>query len=122
MIARTLSLALVSAAVLLSACQSDPPKPEPCKVCGYGGQGVPPGVVLPPGLATPFNAGESAALPKATPLRTSPSPGGDAVDQIPAGGVVKLRTRMLNGIGPWWLVDYKINSGWIRESELPPPR
>lgn len=118
---QSLALAAV-AAVLLAACQSGPPKPPPCKVCAYGGPGAPPGVALPPGLATPFKAGERVAVAKAVDLRSAPSPTGETVEALPAGTVVTLRSRMLNAIGPWWLVDHQLNSGWLRESELPAPR
>lgn len=118
------SLVLAAAVVLLAACQSAPPQPSspPCSVCGYAGPGVPPGIALPPGLRSPFKPGDSAAVSKAVELRVSPSPSADVVEKLPPGTVVKLKSRVLNSISAWWLVDYQLNSGWIQEGELPAPR
>lgn len=47
------------------------------------------------------------------PRRESASAG-----KLPPGALIKLKARVLNAEGPWWLVDNSAISGWISEAVL----
>lgn len=76
-------------------------------------------IVLPPGVGSPFKTGQALALRAPLALLAHPTPDGEVQDQLPAGSVVTLKARVLNQVGPWWLVDARNASGWVRESSLP---
>lgn len=108
--------AVLASATMLSACGSNAPKPLEAK--NVSAPLKPPPGVLPPGLATPLHEGEAVAIKVPLPLLTAPSPAATVDSKLPAGSLVTLKTRILNGIGPWWLVETKVAAGWIPEHEL----
>lgn len=109
-------VAVLIAAVGMTACQSDRPKPLTAK--NVSAPLTPPPGYLPPGLATPLKAGDAVALKVPVPLLTAPKAGSAVTEKLPAGMLVTLKTRVLNTAGPWWLVETRITAGWVPEHEL----
>jgi hypothetical protein len=107
---------LVIGASLLPACSSDAPKPlQPKNISAP----LKPVGLLPPGLATSLKEGDAVALKAPTPLRLHPvKAGGEGDEMLPPGTLVRLKSRILNATGPWWLVDAQNASGWLSEAEL----
>ncbi|WP_028081026.1 hypothetical protein [Solimonas soli] len=98
----------------LPGCGSDAPKPlearnvsAPLKPVG----------LLPPGLATSLKEGDVVALKVPLTLRLHPKAGSGG-ETLPPGAIVRLKSRVLNAAGPWWLVDGSNASGWLTEAEL----
>jgi len=109
--------ALFAVGLALSACQSTPPL-TPDTV----GQVPLDQLRLPPGLQTPFKAEQAVALAAPIALLSSPTPSGSILYRLPAGSVVTLKSRVLNTVGPWWLVETSTAGGWLRETDLPAPK
>lgn len=100
---------------LLSACGSDAPRPlqpknisAPLNAPQY----------LPPGLSTTLKAGQAVAMRGPVSLLLHPQLKGDVAAKLPPGALVKLKARVLNAEGPWWLVDASTDSGWVSEALL----
>lgn len=115
MAVRAAALALLMA---LAGCASEAPKPAtpknisaPLKAEG----------LLPPGVSAALKAGDAVALKAPTSLRLTPLPNAEAGDLLPAGTLVRLKSRVLNARGSWWLVDAPNASGWVVEAELLKP-
>lgn len=107
--------ALLGAAVIaLSSCSSDAPKPlEPRNVSAP----LKPSGLLPPGLSSALKEGDAVSLKAPLTLRLHPKAGSEG-DTLPPGAIVRLKSRVLNAAGPWWLVQASNASGWLAESEL----
>lgn len=102
-------------ALALAACGSAAPKPmapknisAPLNAPAY----------LPPGLSSVLKQGDAIALKRATPLLLHPKGQSEVEDRLPPGALIRLKSRMLNNEGPWWLVDTPTAAGWIAEAEL----
>ncbi len=109
--------AMLAIGLALCACQSTPPlRPDTV------GQVPLDQLRLPPGLQTPFKAEQPVSLAAPVALLSSPTPGGVIQYRLPAGAVVTLKSRVLNSVGAWWLVETATAGGWLRETDLPAPR
>ncbi|MFT4047598.1 MAG: hypothetical protein QM661_13020 [Solimonas sp.] len=73
---------------------------------------------LPPGLSSALKEGDAVSLRTPMPLRLHPTAYSESDETLPPGTLVRLRSRILNAAGPWWLVDGPNVSGWISEAEL----
>lgn len=106
----------IVAAIGVAGCQSK--GPEPLSAKNVSAPLKPPPGYLPPGLATPLKEGDTVSIKVPLPLLMAPKAGSTVAEKLPAGTVVKLKTRMLNNAGPWWLVQSNLVAGWVPEHEL----
>ena len=114
---RTTAAGLLAAAGLglLAACGSNAPKPlEPRNVSAP----LKPVGLLPPGVSSSLKEGDAVSLKAPTTLLLHPKTPAAAEARLPPGTLVRLKSRILNSIGPWWLVDTGNDSGWVAEAEL----
>ncbi|MGH8445126.1 MAG: hypothetical protein ACREVL_07660 [Solimonas sp.] len=108
-------LLMAAAGLLLAGCAAEAPKPMAPKNISAP---LKPVGLLPPGLSSSLKEGDAVSLKVPTALRLHPVPNGDVEEQLPPGTLVKLKSRILNAVGPWWLVDTPHAAGWVAEAEL----
>ena len=108
--------AAIVAAVGTTGCKSDAPKPLEAK--NVSAPLTPPPGYLPPGLATSLKPNDAVSIKVPLKLLQGPKPGAIVAEKLPAGTLVKLKTRILNDAGPWWLVETPHAAGWVPEHEL----
>lgn len=107
--------ATIAVVMAFAGCASEAPQPAAPKNISAP---LKPEGLLPPGVSAALKAGDAVALKAPTALRLTPLPNAQAGDLLPAGTLVRLKSRVLNARGSWWLVDAPNASGWVVEAEL----
>ncbi len=103
-------------ALMMVGCASEAPQPLAPKNISAPLQ--PPARYLPPGLATSLKDDDVVSLTAPAALRLTPKIKGQLAGKLPPGSLLRLKSRVLNAEGPWWLVDAGPLSGWIAEPQL----
>ncbi|NKF21309.1 hypothetical protein [Solimonas marina] len=102
----------MGAGLTLAACSTPAPKPLEAR-------NVSAPLQLPAGLASRYQPGETVALAAPTTLFLHPLVKGETAAKLPPGALVKLKSRVLNAEGPWWLIEGQNAAGWVSEKTLP---